>query len=361
MQKLKILLLNFSQDDRSLLSSVINSTKDMEIVGAADDMQSGMYLIGIHTPEILLVQANPRISEYTMTVLKKYPETGIIILTTRNDPETANRIVDSLANGAMDFYPCYSGRDFKSHILLLKIRCCSIKRHSDRARFNTSPRGNRDRSVPAGMTADASEFLSPSCKTSVPPGKYSAIVVGVSTGGPAALLTILPSLPKSFPVPLIIVLHMPREFTSPMAEVLDRKSQIRVKEAEDDGMLERGTAYLAPGGFHSILERSSAGSVRLRIIDSPPVNNCKPSVDVLFSSAAPIYGKHLIGTVLTGMGNDGTEGSKKINELGGYILAQDKHSSIVWGMPGSVVQAGIANETLPLDKISYRLMELVRN
>jgi two-component system, chemotaxis family, protein-glutamate methylesterase/glutaminase len=185
------------------------------------------------------------------------------------------------------------------------------------------------------------------------------VVIGSSTGGPAALAEILPALPMQFPVPILIVQHMPAAFTKCLGEDLSLKSAIPVTEGRAGTVLRPGRAWIAPGDFH-VTVRSRGMHVELAMNQDPPEHFCRPSVDVLFRSVADVYGAGVLAVVLTGMGKDGVAGARAIRAQGGYVLAQDEESSVVWGMPGAVVRAGLADAVLPLSRISGELLRLVR-
>jgi two-component system chemotaxis response regulator CheB len=194
------------------------------------------------------------------------------------------------------------------------------------------------------------------------------VVIGLSTGGPAALEQLLPSLPKSFPVPVLIVQHMPKLFTGALAERLDRSCALRVEQAYEDAVIRPGTVWLAPGDAHmevaprrTMLGELNAGvrSGRVRLHQQAPLNHCRPAVDYLFFSAARMYGAAALALVLTGMGSDGLDGARAVHEAGGVVMAQDEASSAVWGMPGRVSEAGIAAATLPLSAIGPALLQRV--
>lgn len=183
------------------------------------------------------------------------------------------------------------------------------------------------------------------------PGGVEALLIGTSTGGPTALATLWPKLPASFPVPILIVQHMPPTFTTLLAERLSRAGAIPVAEAVDGEEIVAGRAYLAPGDFHMVVERSPSGG-RIRVNQAPPEHSCRPAVDPLFRSAAQVYGRGALAVVLTGMGADGCDGSRAVRDAGGQVLAQDEATSVVWGMPGAVVTAGLADQVVPLDGVA---------
>jgi two-component system chemotaxis response regulator CheB len=188
--------------------------------------------------------------------------------------------------------------------------------------------------------------------------RVDVVAIGCSTGGPEALAKVAAALPASFPVPVLVVQHMPAVFTTMFSQRLDRAVPLTVVEAADGMPLSAGTLYIAPGDHH--LEVAKAGaSVHTRLHDGPPENFCRPAVDVLFRSVAAVYGGHALGVVLTGMGQDGKRGAEKLRAAGVELLAQDEATSVVWGMPGAVAGAGLATSVLPLDRVAPQLLSSV--
>jgi two-component system chemotaxis response regulator CheB len=170
------------------------------------------------------------------------------------------------------------------------------------------------------------------------------------------LAAIIPQLPAEFPLPVVIVQHMPPIFTRFMAERLDASSRLRVREGVEGGVLEPGVVWIAPGNFHVLLRREGE-LVRLVLNQDPPENSCRPAVDPLFRSASELFGNRTLALILTGMGHDGLRGAEQIRQAGGQVLAQDEATSVVWGMPGAVVAAGLAESVLPLDGIAGELTQ----
>jgi two-component system chemotaxis response regulator CheB len=177
------------------------------------------------------------------------------------------------------------------------------------------------------------------------------LVIGVSTGGPNALAEFLPRIPADFPVPIAIVQHMPPVFTKSLSASLTKKSAIPILEGTAGAVLEPGKAWLAPGGRHMELLRN-LNRVEIIVHEGPAVHSCRPSVDVLFQSAAAAYGSRILALVMTGMGIDGLQGCEAIRKAGGAVFVQDEASSVVWGMPGAVAKAGLANRVLSLDRMA---------
>jgi two-component system chemotaxis response regulator CheB len=184
------------------------------------------------------------------------------------------------------------------------------------------------------------------------PGPIGVVAIGVSTGGPTALSQLLPSLPAELPVPIVVVQHMPPMFTTLLSQRLDATCALRVVEGSPGTVIEPGTVYVAPGGDQHMQVRRDGAAVRLTLVDSPPEHSCRPSVDALFRSVVDVYGGRVLAVVLTGMGFDGSGAAPALHAAGARILVQDEDSSVVWGMPGAIVRAGLADEVLPLADIA---------
>ncbi len=189
------------------------------------------------------------------------------------------------------------------------------------------------------------------------PHASDIVVIGSSTGGPQALTTVLKMLPADFPVPIVIVQHMPPLFTRNLADRLNKECQVQVRETTSGETLKAGQVLIAPGDFHLELRREGT-AVKTVLHQGPPENSCRPAVDVLFRSAAKIYGAGCLGVVLTGMGQDGLRGAENIVQTGGTLLAQDEATSVVWGMPRAVAEAGLAHSILPLPAIAAEINRL---
>ena len=224
------------------------------------------------------------------------------------------------------------------------MRSPAIRIKFSRGRVNTrSTRSTALSNKPVSLVAPSSEF--------------AALVVGVSTGGPHALLKFLPALPSTFPLGIAVVQHMPPHFTKSMAERLNSLSHLRVKEAEHGDRMERGMVLVAPGGKHLTFLRE-ANTISAVISDEPRASLYRPSADVMMSSAASVFPEPIIGLIMTGMGKDGLEGLKLIKHNGGYIVAQDEESCVVYGMPKAAVDEGIVDSVVPLDSLAKSLVQL---
>lgn len=192
-----------------------------------------------------------------------------------------------------------------------------------------------------------------------PTRRVDALALGLSTGGPNALTELLPALPGDLPVPVLVVQHMPPVFTKHLAEALAPRCALRVEEAVDGAVVEPGTVWIAPGDHHMRVTRRDH-EVRLALSSTePPEHSCRPAVDVLFRSVAQVYGSATLAVIMTGMGQDGLVGCQHVKEAGGQVVAQDQATSVVWGMPGFVVRAGLADAVLPLAELAGELRRRV--
>jgi two-component system chemotaxis response regulator CheB len=271
--------------------------------------------------------------------------------------EGAQATLDALEAGAMDFLPkkfedISRDRDEAKRVLCQRVRTLGLRG----LRRSTPP--PRPSPVPRPSHAvDSRPAAAPPAapgKTSVRLTDFRVVLIGTSTGGPVALQQVLTRLPADFPLPILLIQHMPATFTPAFAQRLDQLCAIRVKEAADGDEVIPGTALLAPGGRQMVIEQR-AGRVKVRVTDSDPGQHYRPCVDVTFSSAAKVFSGKALAIVLTGMGADGREGARLLKQGGATIWAQDEDSSVVYGMPAAVAEAGLADKILPLTKIGPSL------
>jgi two-component system, chemotaxis family, protein-glutamate methylesterase/glutaminase len=342
---IRVLVVDDSLVMRSLLRMVVASEPAIELVGMAGDGVSALAAIQRHKPQLILLDIEmPRMNglEVLGELRARHNQAKIIMCSTLTR-RGARITIEALAQGATDYVtkPTAQNGAVDAVATLTRELLPKIK-----ALF-PAQQNHSAHSVPP-VTSDGFQ------KKDV-----SIVVIGVSTGGPAALETLLPQLPADFPVPIVIVQHMPQLFTALLAERLNRESSLIVREASPAMRPEAGTVYIARGDWHLELAKLAfAEGYALHLSQTEPEHYCRPSVDVLFRSAADAYRDSVIGVMLTGMGSDGLEGCKKIHNAGGRILVQDRATSAVWGMPGVVAEAGLAHRILPLPAIAAELMRL---
>jgi two-component system chemotaxis response regulator CheB len=354
-RKIRILIVDDSAVMRSLLRSVIMADAGLEVAGAAADGETALGVLESLRPDLILLDVEMPVMDGLVTLRKlraqghKMP----VIMCSSLTQHGAKVTIESLACGASDYVAKPAGQASReaaiqalSRELIPKIRALSIQQQQQ-----SFPGGARPPLLSAVPPPGEAQAIS-----SIP----TALAIGVSTGGPAALDILLPALPRGFALPVFIVQHMPELFTKPFAERLNNRCRLPVREAVEDEPVRPGTIYIAKGNWHlEVLPGAHTGSAAtLRVAQGPLENHCRPAVDVLFRSMAAVYGAGVLAVVLTGMGSDGMKGCRAVRERGGIVLAQDQATSTVWGMPGAVAQAGLAHKVLPLDVIAPEIVRL---
>jgi len=338
----------------------------MELCGIAQDGAACLDAVKRLNPDVLVLDLEmPKLNglEVLDRLFVEHPDLPVIMCSAHTE-HGARSTLEALARGAADYVTKPSEqKDFSGAMLSLSRQL--LPRIAALAR-RSSGEGKPQPEAVAGRLERARAGGAPP----PPSTRIEVVVIGLSTGGPSALEQLLPSLPRSFPVPVLIVQHMPKLFTGALAERLDRCCALRVEQAYENAALRPGTVWLAPGDSHLEVApratmpgdtepRSTASAGRIRLHQQEPLNHCRPSVDYLFFSAARMYGPAALAVVMTGMGSDGLDGARAVHQGGGVVLAQDEASSAVWGMPGRVSEAGIATATLPLSAIGTVLQQRV--
>jgi two-component system chemotaxis response regulator CheB len=217
--------------------------------------------------------------------------------------------------------------------------------------------------APAAPSAPAAAAAAAPPRPSLVSGRLEVVAIGVSTGGPNALKSVVPRLPRDLGVPILLVQHMPATFTKALAESLDRVSELTIKEAEEGETVKAGTVYVAPGGRHMVVRQEGQSNARRLVIglnDDPPVNSCRPAADVLLQSLVKADAGRVLAVIMTGMGSDGMAGVAAIKQRGGYCLSQSEDSCVVYGMPRAVDEARLSDERVPLEGLAARILTLTR-
>ncbi len=355
MPKIRVLVVDDSVVIRRMVSDVLAGEPDIEVAGAAADGRIALQKIEQVNPDIITLDVEMPVMDglETLKQLRKTHRRLPVIMFSTLTERGAAATMDALALGASDYVtkPANVG---SAAAALEKIRAeliPKIRAHVPQAATLTA----RLFSMVAAQKVELSSVLaSPRPVTS----RIEVVAIGTSTGGPNALSDLVPLLPPNFPVPVVIVQHMPPIFTKFLADRLSSKSQIPVMEAVNHQELLPGHAYIAPGDFHMMVERSKDG-LRIRTQQEQPENSCRPAVDVLFRSVAEVYRGDALAVIMTGMGQDGLRGCGRIREAGGQILAQDEATSVVWGMPGYVANAGLADMVMPLALLAGEVVRRV--
>jgi two-component system chemotaxis response regulator CheB len=340
---IRVLVVDDSATIRSVLSSTLAADPDLQVAGTAVNGQAALAAIAAGPPDLVLLDVEMPVLDGISTlreIRRSHPKLPVLMfssLTERGSQAT----LDALLAGANDYVAKPAGSDAAD--VARRIREEVIAKIKALV-----PRG--------GAVAPRSPAATPAPRPTVAPrkGAIRGVVIGVSTGGPVALAEVLPAFAAKARVPVLIVQHMPAFFTAQLAERLSRICGASVREARTGEEVRPGDILMAPGGRHLELTGDGA-AVRTRLTDEPPENSCRPAADVLFRSAARVWGAGTLGVVLTGMGRDGLQGSKAIVAAGGDVIAQDEFTSVVWGMPGEVVRAGLADAVLPLSQIGVEV------
>jgi two-component system, chemotaxis family, protein-glutamate methylesterase/glutaminase len=354
MQKIRVLIVDDAVMVRSRLSKILSADPEIDVVGVAATGQIALAKLTQINPEVVILDVEmPDLDGLqTLSRIRQIDAQLPVIMFSTMTTTGATATLDALALGASDYVtkPSRLGNTTEITHYLQSTLIPKIKALSQTTA--------RKRSTPSPLVPSSSTPIQRSLSILASRPAAEIVAIGVSTGGPNALTTLLSELPSAFPVPIVIVQHMPPMFTKLLAERLTTKCSLSVREARMGETLSPGTIWIAPGDYH-LSVKGTHPTVQLFIDQSPAQNSCRPSVDVLFESVAQTYGDRALAVILTGMGQDGLRGCQQIRDRNGQIVAQDEASSVVWGMPGFVVNAGLADAVLPLDQIRAEILRRV--
>ncbi|MBF0517923.1 MAG: chemotaxis response regulator protein-glutamate methylesterase [Nitrospirae bacterium] len=359
MDKIKVLIVDDSAFMRNALKNMISSDKDIQVVGTANDGVEAIEKVLTLKPDIVTMDIEmPRMNglEALANIMKQCPTS--VIMVSSLTVEGAGVTLKALELGAVDFIPknlselSINIMNIKQ-LIIDKIKQIAGKRKKlTDSQFIDSVRYLQPRPPPQQAQA-----VKTPVKNQMPSKKIAIVAIGTSTGGPKALQSVIPLLPKDFPVPIVISQHMPATFTGPFAQRLNQLSQMQVKEAQHGEKIQNGIVYIAPGSGHMSLLRKGVDRI-VNIADNAEYIY-KPSVDVMMLSVAEVNPGACLGVILTGMGNDGLKGMQAIHKSGGRTIAQDEQSCVVYGMPKAVVDAGVADKIAPLKDIANEIINSV--
>ena len=365
---LNVLVVDDSISYRKIICDIIENQKNVNVVGTAYNGRIAISRIKALKPDLILLDINmPEVDglDVLKYIKKELPDIGAIIISSvpNKGGETA---VKALELGAFDFIPkpgfdtVEENMDAVKRVLLPMMNAFIRRRDIKRVLRKKSPFADYIGGAKASTysSSDITERMNRiSGKLQ---GRPEVVVIGISTGGPNALATMLTGLPADLNLPILIVQHMPPQFTQPLAESLNDKCPLLVKEAADGDLIAPNTVYIAPGGKQMKIKPGPDDRKLVAITDDPPENSCKPSVDYLFRSVAEFYGGKTIGVIMTGMGTDGTDGTRHIKEKGARIIAQNEATCTVYGMPKQVIESGLADVISPLDDIAEHIVRFVK-
>lgn len=350
-ERIRVLVVDDSVVIRRLITHALEEDSELQVVGVAANGAIALQRIPQLNPDVLTLDIEmPEMDglETLRHVQRDYPNLRVIMFSTLTE-RGASVTLEALTLGADDYVTKASNEG-------------SLDRSMAHLREELIPKIKQFFRLPLQKSAAPLRRALPQPSWQSMQGAQSAppkvVVIGVSTGGPTALAAILPQLPAGFRLPVLVVQHMPPLFTRLLAERLSASCRLPVEEASHGAPVDAGKILIAPGNFHLKVD-SIGGTVRARLDQSPPQNFCRPAVDALFSSISEVYGSAVIAVILTGMGHDGLRGSEILKARGARIIAQDEFSSVVWGMPGAVVNAGLADRVLPLDQIVPEILHAV--
>ncbi len=341
---IKVLIVDDSAFMRKVLSDMIESEESLTVVGTATDGKDALTKIQKLNPDIITLDVEMPIMDgisCLKEIMQRFPK-PVIMLSSVTD-HGAELTLRALDEGAVDFVAKPKNifdikNDKKKNEIIEKI---TVAKNIKFKNLKSKPNDKDDE--PAVSNNKALKYI---------------IAIGTSTGGPKALQSVIPLLPGDIPAAVLIVQHMPPGFTNSLAERLDSKSQMIVKEASHKEKILTGHVYIAPGDSHMMIEAASNGDIHINLDKSPPVGGHRPSVDVMMNSLSDTGLKNIIGVIMTGMGADGSIGIKKLKDNNkSYIIAQDEETSVVFGMPKMAIQTGAVDKVVPLDKISEEIIQ----
>lgn len=335
--RIRIVVVDDSALFRHLIRDVLNEIPGCSIVGNAEDGKKALQQIADRDPELITLDVEmPGMNG--IDVLREMTRRGDrarAIMVSRLTATGAQVTTDALLEGAFDFVLKPSGKNPAAN---------KAELHTALEAKITAYRQSRGQHTVRQLVSVESDADAPHLS------RCEVVLIGTSTGGPEALRQILPKLPADLPVPVLVVQHMPPQYTSTLARRLNDTCALNVAEAADDTIVRPGSVLIAPGGRHMRVARRN-GQVVTQLTDDPPEHGCRPAVDYLFRSAVETWQGRVVGVILTGMGRDGTEGCRALRERGGCVIAQHPSGCVVFGMPKSVIEQGLSHRIVPLTKI----------
>ncbi len=346
MSRTRVLVLGATAITRQELRDALASD-DFDLVAVLSAHASGLARVESALADVVVVDPGVGASAWPGSAgeLARAARGAAVLAIVASGPAASRVATEALAAGATDWIVRDGTSDFAT-ALAAKVRDCARNARSlNSTAIRRAPR--LDPLASSGVRRAPMHVGRPAC-----------LAIGVSTGGPNALAAVLPALPGDFPLPILIVQHMPPVFTNNLAHSLQASCKLRIREAANDDELAPGLALLAPGDYHMTIARR-ANSVRVVLNQGPPENFCRPAVDVMLRSVAATFGGDVLTVILTGMGQDGLLGVQELRPLGAQVLVQDEPSSVVWGMPGAVARAGLADAVLPLPEIAPEILRRV--
>ena len=343
----RVLVVDDSAYVRKVFKEMLSHSPGLEVVGTASDGEDALSAVARLKPDVVTCDLIMPRSDGVDFIQKQMAIHPIPIVVVSISAESSEQVLNALDAGAVDFVQKPTALATEKIFELAADLVAKVRAAAGASVGRLRPAA-ADSPVATGAAAP-STFRN----------RYDIIVIGVSTGGPQGLRTLIPGLASDFPVPIAVVLHMPIGYTEAYAKRLDDASALTVVEAQEGELVRPGVVFVAPAGRHLTFNRDATGAVRIRLDISPLDTAHRPSVDVLFQSAAEVYGDRVLGVVMTGMGDDGRQGAAWIKARGGTVLTEAEESCVVYGMPRAVVEAGLSDASVPLERLADAIGERV--
>ncbi len=347
---------------RKIASEALGSFSDVDVICTASSGDIALKRLAANKINLVLCDINmPGMSgvEILEVAKESYPET-LFVMMSGISGRHAEVTIEALQKGALDFIKKPEGSCIQANRQALKNDLEGVLRIVRVRMGLRQHRPEKNSTSCSGLPTNRSSSPPPVVMAAPIPSKVAVLAIGVSTGGPEALNYLIPKLPATIGVPILLVQHMPRGFTKSLACSLDKKSALAVREAQNGDLVVPATVYIAPGGIHMTV-RVKDESVVIGLDDGPPENSCKPAVDVLFRSVASVYeGKGVLSVILTGMGADGLKGVKAIRKKGGYSITQSPSSCVVYGMPKAIDDEGLSDKSVDLASMHLEICKLLK-
>ncbi len=344
----KVLVVDDSAFMRKAITGMLNSDPDIKVIGEAVDGEDAVLKVKSLAPDVVTMDIEmPKLNGLdALRHLMKDAPLPVIMVSSLTE-QGARETMKALEIGAVDYVPKHLSGNIVN-IINIKTDICNKVKLVGRTKYKMRKQTDTSSDV----------LLSPDFSLRQDTNRVQLVIIGSSTGGPKSLQDVLPKLPKNFPAGVIVVQHMLPLFTASFAERMGELCQVEVREAKDGDLIKPGLVLIAKGGCHLIVERRKTGDVYVKLTSEPKTIHM-PSVDVAMESVANTYAGHALGVIMTGMGQDGCEGLKKITKMKGKAIAQDEETSVIFGMPKAAIDSGVVDKIVPLGKIANEIMNML--
>lgn len=350
-KKIRVLVVDDSAFNRQSISAMLQTSPNIEVVDAAADGREAIKSVAVHKPDVITLDLEmPNMDGFTfLRWLMANNPIPVLVISSQSDTKS---VFTALDLGAVDFLAKSSKRISNE---IYNIKDDLLKKVEIIAGLPIEKIMSRVKVIAEEKKPDAQVREEKTVSKAAESSSIDLVAIGSSTGGPPALQSIISVLPEKFPVAIAISQHMPSGFTRYFAERMDKNSKVEVKEAEEGDMVDKGRVLISPGGYHMIFKRKG-DSVKVNLKKRSVSDLYTPSVDIMMASAADVFGKRVLGVILTGMGNDGKKGMREIKNKNGQTIAESEETAVVFGMPGEAIKDGSIDIILPLPKIAGEII-----